>query len=47
MSLHSLHYPMSSSFDDKTSQSYGVCVCVFVHKFMDWHREGWTGKAIV
>ena len=44
MSLHSQHYPMSSSFDDKTM----VCVCTQVESSgMDWHREGWTGEAIV
>ena len=46
MSLHSLHYPMSSSIDDKIGQSYGVSVCVYTSG-MDWHREGWTGEAIV
>ena len=45
MSLHSLHYPMSSSFDDQIRQSYGVSVCVCVYTSgMDWHREGWTGE---
>ena len=49
MSLHSQHYPRSSGFDDKKlTKPWCVCVCVCVYTSeMDWHREGWTGKAIV
>ena len=45
MSLHSQHYPMSSSFGDKFDKAM-VCGCVYTSG-MDWHREGWTGEAIV
>ena len=59
MSLHSQHYPMFSSFDDCTHSitpcspvlmtkfdKAMVCGCVY-SSGMDWHREGWTGEAIV
>ena len=47
MSLHSLHYPMSSSLMTKFDKAM-VCGCVCVYtRGMDWHREGWTGEAIV
>ena len=47
MSLHSLHYPMSSSFDDQIRQSYGVCVCVCTQ--VEWTGIGRGGlvRAIV
>ena len=44
MSLHSLHYPMSSGFNDNDKAM--VCGCVYTSG-IEWHREGCTGEAIV
>ena len=41
----SQHYPRSSGFDDKVDKAM-VCGCVYTSE-MDWHREGWTGDAMV
>ena len=45
MSLHSQQYPRSSGFETKVDKAM-VGGCVYTSK-MDWHREGWTGEAIV
>ena len=45
MSLHSQNYLRSSGSDDKVDKAM-VCVCVY-SSGMDWHREGWSGVAIV
>ena len=44
MSLHSQHYFRSSGSDEVGKAM--VCVRVYTN-VMDWHREGWTGEAIV
>ena len=43
--IRSLLYPRSSGFVDKVDKAM-VCGCVYTSG-MDWHREGWTGEAIV
>ena len=45
MSLRSLHYPMSLVLMAKFDKAM-VCGCVYTSG-MDWHKEGWTGEAIV
>ena len=45
MSLHSQHYPSPLVLMTKVDKAM-MCGSVYTSG-MDWHREGWTGEAIV